>query len=157
MSGRDIELGLARLEAKLDLIMASLMNMQRAAPAVAAAPAPVQQPKVVSNQPERFFRRFSIKQNAVLQMLIHAASNDEITKRMGVTSNTAKVHVRIIAKKCGVNTRAQIMAVAGDYYRAIDDDSYSKITGGLPKDWHQNFKEPDPFAPIYRGDMEDDT
>lgn len=157
MSGRDIELGLARLEAKLDLIMASLMNMQRAAPNVATAPVAVQTPVVVGNQPERFFRRFSIKQNAVLQMLIHAASNDEIAQRMGVTPNTAKVHVRIIAKKCGVNTRAQIMAVAGEHYRAIDDDSYRSITGGIPKDWHQNYREPDPFAPIYRGDMEDDT
>lgn len=157
MSNRDIELGLARLEAKLDLIMASLMNMQRGAPAVAASPVPVQTPVVVGNQPERFFRKFSIKQNAVLQMLIHAASNDEIAQRMGVTPNTAKVHVRIIAKKCGVNTRAQIMAVAGEHYRAIDDDSYRAITGGIPKDWHQNYREPDPFAPIYRGDQEDDT
>lgn len=157
MSSRDVELGLARLEAKLDLIMATLMNMQRPTPSAAAAPVTVQPPKVVSNQPERFFRKFSIKQNAVLQMLLHAASNDEIAERMGVTSNTAKVHVRIVAKKCGVNTRAQIMAVAGEHYRTIDDESYRAITGGIPKDWHQNFKNPDPFAPIYRGDEEDDA
>lgn len=156
MSNRDIELALARVEAKLDLIMASILQTRSSSTPQSIEPAPVLKPKSVNNAPERFFRRFSIKQNAVLQMLMHAASNDDIAERMGVTSNTAKVHVRVIAKKLGVNTRAQIMAVAGEHYRAIDDESYRAVTGGIPKDWHQNFREPDPFAHIYRGDQEDE-
>lgn len=157
MSSRDIELALARVEAKLDLIMASILQTRASSTVPSVDPTTVPKAKSASNAPERFFRRFSIKQNAALQMLIHAASNDEIAERMGVSPNTAKVHVRTIAKKLGVNTRAQIMAVAGEHYRAIDDESYRAVTGGIPKDWHQNFRAPDPFAHIYRGDQEDES
>ena len=156
MSTRDLELALARVEAKLDLVMASIMNLPRVPTVAPEPPVKAKAPVVTNNAPERFFRRFSIKQNAVLQMLIHAASNDQIAERMGVTSNTAKVHVRTIAKKLGVNTRSQIMAVAGPHFSEIDDVSYRAITGGVPKDWHETYRDPDPFAPIYRGVEEDE-
>ena len=42
--------------------------------------------------------RFTPKQHAALQMLLHGQGNAQIAKRMGVSQNTAKVHVRGIAK-----------------------------------------------------------
>ena len=89
------------------------------------------------------------KQHAVLQMLLGGKSNQDIADRFGVTDNTAKVYVRSIAKKLGVNTRAQIVARTLQAYNSIDESSYRMVAGGLPKDWDENFVVPDPFAQLY--------
>ena len=85
--------------------------------------------------------RFTPKQHAALQMLLHGQSNADIAERMGVSQNTAKVHVRGIAKKLGVNKRGEIMARMARQYETIDDDAYRVLTGGLPKNWHLEFDE----------------
>lgn len=110
---------------------------------------------VEEQEAEAFFRQFTVKQNAALQMLLRGASNEEIAQRFGVTANTAKVHVRSIAKKLGVNTRARIAVIAMDHWRKVREDAYKKFSKGLPKTWDEEFKEPDPFAHLYRsGDDE---
>lgn len=92
---------------------------------------------------------FTTKQHCVLQMLLRAATTEEIAQRFDVTQNTAKVYVRTIAKKLGVNTRAQIVMKTLETFHQIDDNSYRIMTGGLPKDWDENYTQPDPFAHLY--------
>ena len=96
--------------------------------------------------------RLTAKQHAAFQMLASGCRNREIAQRFGVTENTAKVYVRGIANKLKVRTRSEIVMRLWSAFRAIDDESYRMMSGGLPKDWHQNFVEPDPFAHLYRRD-----
>jgi len=93
--------------------------------------------------------KLTTKQHAALQMLLDGKSNTEIAKRFGVSDDTAKVYVRTIAKKYGVNTRAQIVMATLEEFNSISDDVYMRISGGLPKDWHRNYEEPDVFADLY--------
>jgi len=123
---------LDRIEFKIDQIMA--------AQAVRA-----QAKKVYAEDAESGvwddLHRFTPKQHAALQMLLHGQGNAQIAKRMGVSQNTAKVHVRGIAKKLGVNKRGEIMARMARQYETIDDDAYRVLTGGLPKSWHVEFDD----------------
>ena len=98
---------------------------------------------------DEYLPTMTTKQHAVLQMLLGGKSNQDIADRFGVTDNTAKVYVRSIAKKLGVNTRAQIVARTLQAYNSIDESSYRMVAGGLPKDWDENFVTPDPFAQLY--------
>lgn len=93
--------------------------------------------------------KLTTKQHASLQMLLDGQSNSEIAKRFGVSEDTAKVYVRTIAKKYDVNTRAQIVMATLEEFNSISDDVYMRISGGLPKDWHKNYEEPDVFADLY--------
>jgi DNA-binding CsgD family transcriptional regulator len=93
--------------------------------------------------------RLTTKQHAAFQMLVGGASNKAIAERFGVTENTAKVYVRGIANKVKVRTRAEIVMRLWGAFRAVDDESYRMMSGGLPKDWHKNYSEPDPFAELY--------
>ena len=76
---------------------------------------------------------------------------------MGVSINTAKVHVRGMFKKVGVNSRAQLIYRTSKEFEEIDDNGYMMMTGGLPKDWDANFVEPDPFARLYAEKRNDTT
>ena len=89
---------------------------------------------------------FTTKQHAVLQMLLKGCSNDEIAERFGVSPNTAKVYVRTIAGKLGVNTRAQIVMKTLEEFNQLSAQSYMLVSDGLPKTWHDDWSEPDPFA-----------
>ncbi len=100
--------------------------------------------------------QLTTKQHAALQMLLRGADNNEIAERFNVSPNTSKVYVRSVAKKLGVNTRAQIVVKLLDTFNDFDDNSYRMLTGGLPKDWDQNYAEPDAFAHLYRKESEDD-
>lgn len=146
----DINERMARLEAKLDMVLMLIANKRTEVE-------PEQKP--IGMYAEVFFRQFTQKQNCTLQMLLRGASNDEIADRFGVSENTSKVHVRGIAKKLGVNTRAQILIKTLDAWNEIDDESYRIATGGLPKNWDSTFKNPDPFRHLYGGhnEFEDDA
>lgn len=142
-----VEDRLARIEAKLDALLALY--------SVGTGEHSVQQTSVKpGGHVEVFYRQFTVKQNATMQMLMRGATNEEIAERFNVTENTAKVYVRSIAKKLGVNTRAQIVIKAIEAWQLIDDNSYRLVTGGLPKDWDETFELPDPFAKLYGGNHE---
>jgi DNA-binding NarL/FixJ family response regulator len=102
----------------------------------------------MTETPNTLFK-LTLKQHGTLQMLLDGKSNFEIAKRFDVSEDTAKVYVRTIAKKYGVNTRAQIVMATLEEFNSVGDDVYQRISGGLPKDWHSNFSEPDPFADLY--------
>ena len=159
-----IEVALVRLDTKLDMILRTQNDLLRLlgprnieprdldpAPTSAATPPPPD-----STEATKFFRQFTPKQNAVLQMLLRGAQNDIVATRLGVALNTAKVHVRLIARKLGVTTRAQIALKALPFFNAIDARSYEMMTQGLPKDWHENFQEPDKYRSVYANDAEAD-
>lgn len=90
------------------------------------------------------------KQHAALQMLIRGAGNQEIADRLGVSINTAKVHVRSIAKKMGMHRRQRIAEKVSLWMEEISPQQYEAMSGGLPKDWDLSFSEPDSFASLYR-------
>lgn len=75
------------------------------------------------------------KQHVALQMLLGGRSNQEISERMGITLNTAKVHVRGVAKKVGASTRTQIILRLQKEFDACDEEEYLLMSGGLPKFW----------------------
>jgi DNA-binding CsgD family transcriptional regulator len=135
---------ITRIEAKLDVLISALLGkVERDERAGLVGEA--------SEAAQAFFRQFTTKQNAALQMLMRGASNDDIAERLGVTDNTAKVHVRSIAKKLDVHNRAVIALRALPHWQAIDGEAYRMLSGGLPKDWDANFVVPDPYGHLYRG------
>lgn len=144
---------LDRIEWKLDQIMASLMGAtsQQKTDTGGFKSSPTQT-GVHPQQSEagETLRLFTTKQQVALQMLLRGADNQEIADRMGVTINTAKVHVRGIAKKLGVSTRSQIIWKVHKEMIDIDENGYMMLSGGLPKDWDENYSEPDPFYGLYR-------
>ena len=92
------------------------------------------------------------KQHVVLQMLTRGASNDEIAKRMGVTINTAKVHVRSVARKLGERKRAAIGVRASEWLSGLEPEEYSRLSGGLPINWDAEYRHPDPYASLYKAE-----
>jgi DNA-binding CsgD family transcriptional regulator len=142
---------LTRIEWKLDQVLAALA-VRNADPApVAADTTDDKQPESIVDESQRIdlLARLTTKQHAAFQMLVGGASNKEIADRMGVGENTAKVYVRGIANKLKVRARAEIVMRLWGAYRAVDDESYRMMSGGLPKDWHKNYSDPDPFAELY--------
>lgn len=97
------------------------------------------------------------KQHATVQMLINQKPNAKIAEVMGVTENTAKVHVRTVAKKLGVKKRHEIVFKLAPAMETIDPKSYQTFSGGLPKDWFEKYSlnnKPGyicPFKELYHG------
>ena len=142
-----------RIEWKLDQILGALAA--RASDVGTTRNGSVAEARVMQNV-NVDMPQLTTKQHAALQMLLRGADNNEIAERFNVSPNTSKVYVRSVAKKLGVNTRAQIVVKLLDTFNDFDDNSYRMLTGGLPKDWDQNYAEPDAFAHLYRKESEDD-
>lgn len=139
---------LDRIEWKLDQVLAAILRGEVGSD---IAGTEVETRTVHLNMPQ-----FTTKQHAALQMLLRGADNNEIAERFNVSPNTSKVYVRGIAKKLDVQTRAQIVVKMLDTFNDFDDNSYRMLTGGLPKDWDENYAEPDPFAHLYRVERGED-
>jgi len=146
---------LDRIEWKLDQLLAALAVNSSGLGGRESAPR-LKVERHLAEGDDGYLVKLTTKQHAALQMLMRGADNKEIADRFGVTDNTAKVHVRAIAKKIGVNTRAQIMHRIWREFDEIDENGYMAITGGLPKDWDDNHAEPDPFWRLY-GEKRNDT
>ena len=148
--GEGMQNQLDRIEWKLDQILASLAQK------TSDASSRDEVSQTGTTNPQRRILdlvdmpQLTTKQHAALQMLLRGADNNEIAMRFDVSPNTSKVYVRGVAKKLGVQTRAQIVVKLLDTFNELDDNSYRMLTGGLPKDWDRNFEEPDPFAPLYK-------
>lgn len=153
---REVLIAIARMDAKLDALMAMVgggMAMRR----LHEEPAAQVAQQMSGGGADLFFRQFTAKQNAALQMILRGAENNEIATRLGVSPNTAKVHVRVIAKKLGVNNRVQIAMKAQPYFAEIDDNVYRQVSGGLPKDWDATYESPDRHEYIYRKGAEEEA
>ena len=125
---------LDRIEWKLDTI---LQKLSETTPTQASVSKPIN----AEERPEVVLHPFTTKQHCTIQMLCRGASNKEIGDRLRITENSAKVHVRTICKKLGVNTRGQIILKLIDALKEIDDESYRLLAGGIPKDWDTKFAE----------------
>ena len=143
---------MTRIEWKLDQVLAALA-VGRGREGLATESPPVEAREHGEGRVD-LMAKLTTKQHAAFQMLLAGCRNRAIAERFGVTENTAKVHVRGIAGKLGVRTRSEIVMKLWSAFREIDDNSYRLMSGGLPKDWHKEFSEPDPFAHLYR--REDD-
>ena len=107
----------------------------------------------VTSKDLRMLHGLTLKQHVAMQMVVHGASNREIAQVMGVTENTAKVHVRSLASKLGVNTRAQITAKMMPLVKDVSEEEYRHASGGLPKDWATAYAgrgTEDPYRELYR-------
>ena len=93
--------------------------------------------------------KLTTKQHATLQMLMAGWSNAEIGERMKVSANTVKGNVKSIANHCGVKTRMQILLTLEKEFEAVSEEDYIRMSNGLPKDWHENYVDPDPFFKLY--------
>ena len=143
---------LDRIEWKLDQIIGALM-----AKAHDASTSGEVSPMETQVHLESVLHKFTTKQHVALQMLMRGADNQGIADRMGVSINTAKVHVRGMFRKLNVNSRAQLIHRLHKEFDEIDENGYMMMTGGLPKDWDANFIEPDPFARLYAEKRNDTT
>lgn len=108
-----------------------------------------------SDLKEAVLPRLTVKQHVVLQMIMAGKSNADIGKRLNVTENTAKVHVRGIAKKYGVSTRSQIVMCALPEIESVSESQYQVMSGGIPRDWGEKLLtgsvSKDPYSKKYRG------
>jgi len=138
---------LDRIEAKLDHILMQL-NTQTTTP-MPNKIALIEE--ALSNDAGHLFQNWTVKQHCVLQMILRGASNEDIAKRMKVTVNTAKVHVRTLFRKLDVNTRAECVSKCLIAFREVSDDQYMLMTRGLPKDWDETYSEPDPHDLLIHG------
>ena len=111
--------------------------------------------RVDGEQRTAILPRLTPKQHVSMQMLMKGYSNLDIAKRLGVTENTAKVHVRAIAKKYGVQSRSQIVMQAFPEYEAIPASTYEVMTGGIPKDWAEQWLSKAVKHDPYRGKYQD--
>lgn len=93
----------------------------------------------------------TIKQHVAMQMLLAGCSNADIAKQLGITENTAKVHVRIVASKVGAKTRAQVVAKVIPALESMSAEDYMVASGGLPIDWAETYRlqENDPCKILY--------
>ena len=142
MSNEDLKERLIRIEAKLDMLGQTIAAQPRGQP--------VEVGQVQTAESTKLFGQFTIKQHVAIQMILTGEKNSAIAERLGITENTAKVHVRTIAKKLGVKTRGQIVAKLMQAFNACNDDEYQALARGLPKNWAENFKSPDKFKRLYR-------
>tara|TARA_R100000329_G_scaffold15456_7_gene16019 strand:- start:4197 stop:4655 length:459 start_codon:yes stop_codon:yes gene_type:complete len=134
---------LDRIEWKLDQILAHLMGAKVASGEVAISP-------VQPSAPQHLvLSKLTTKQHATLQMLMAGWSNAEIGERMKVSANTVKGNVKSIANHCGVKTRMQILLTLEKEFEAVSEEDYIRMSNGLPKDWHENYVDPDPFFKLY--------
>lgn len=94
--------------------------------------------KAASAEAMSVFVHLSTKQHATLQMMMRGASNKEIAARMDVTESTAKVYVRAIMLKLGVNTRTQVVLKMRDVFDTMSPKEYERTTG-IPMDWDKDW------------------
>ena len=145
---------LDRIENKLDHLIMKL-SMMDGKPTTTPMPTQPQVQTEHSNDATHLLHGWTIKQHVCLQMLLRSASNEEIAERMKVTVNTSKVHVRTLMKKLKVSSRASIVAKCLIPFNEVNEDTYLRMTRGLPKDWDENYQEPDPFHEAIHGVIND--
>lgn len=140
---QELMVWLARIEAKLDLVLGAMIRGRvggGAAPEEGEEGAAGSRSENTGGEGElavaaEAIANLTVKQHAVLQMLMRHAGNREIAERMGTTNNTAKVHVRLIAAKFGVTNRARIASLARAVISKMPDDVYERMSGGISKNW----------------------
>lgn len=143
----NLRLDIARLEAKVDMLVQLAMSGNNTIPDSQAASGHSQ----LNIAEASLLRRLTIKQHCVAQLLIEGWKNAEIAELMGVSDNTIKLHVSAIAKKMGVKVRTQIAMSFSEITQKASDSEYEQASGGIPKSWGANASigMDDPLAALY--------
>ena len=81
--------------------------------------------------------QFTLKQHAVMQLLLNGARTSGIAEVMDVTESTVKVHIRSICQKLGANKRIFVIGLYSEAYAGVTPERYAVLTR-LPYDWAQN-------------------
>lgn len=71
---------------------------------------------VIAGQPPKLKKvapKLSERQISVLQLLAKAFSPEQIALRLGISEATVRLHMKILKKKFGTDSRDQMMAMAG--------------------------------------------
>tara|TARA_B110000008_G_C16700071_1_gene456323 strand:+ start:179 stop:616 length:438 start_codon:yes stop_codon:yes gene_type:complete len=123
-----------RIEKKVDVILSEILDRQ----------------EKENLNTDSHLHTFTIKQHCVLQILLHGGQNAQIADIFNISTNTAKVHVRSIAKKLKVNRKEQIIIKMLHEFEKISENTYKILTKGIPKDWWRTYSDPCPFAKLYR-------
>jgi DNA-binding CsgD family transcriptional regulator len=129
---QDLEKQVATLEAQNSLLRELLEQRGGGGLSVAGGDAVLQ----------RQIFALTLKQQAVLQMLMNGKQNADIARRLDVRLPTAKVHVRSICLKFGVKDRASLALKLAPTWASISHDTYYRLTS-LPKDWDENWNPKD--------------
>ena len=138
----NLRLDLARLEAKIDVLINMRVQGHDNAPAKAQS---------LNLAEVSLLRNLTIKQHAVSQLVLRGWKNKDIAAVMGVTDNTIKLHVAAVAKKMGVKTRGQVAVALRPIIERVPPEEYKGLSGGIPVDWGDTIKEgtADSLAPLY--------
>lgn len=123
MVDEDLRFSIARLEAKLDLLLMS-SRTDTAPPGKGGAEA-------------SFLRSLTRRQHITLQALVAGWTNAEIAATLDVNENTAKLHVRTVCKKLGVRNRSEAAIAGADVLSNVSPGEYAAITGGIPLNWRE--------------------
>ena len=153
MSLENLRYDVARLEAKLDLLLARL-DTRGTNP---SDPSPQSQENQLTAGEVGLLRSLTPKQHATLQLLILGWSNRRIADLFDIGENTVKLHVRAVCKKIGCKTRGEAAMAGSAVLSRVSPQEYATLSGGLPLDW-ANTLDPenvDPFAHLYA--RRDDT
>ena len=139
----NLRLDMARLEAKLDVLIAMQTKGSQQVPPT--------HNQSLNLAEVSLLRTLTIKQHAVSQLVIRGWKNKEIAEVMGVTDNTVKLHVAAVAKKVGVKTRGQVAVALTPLMGKIRDEEYQSLSGGIPLNWGDTVHVgmTDEFAPLY--------
>lgn len=150
----DVVARIGRLEAKIDQVLSILFTITgEGGGAGSARNARKPQPQPQQKREGKGLETLTMRQHAVLQMLLGGKTNMEIAERLGISDNTAKVHMRLLGKKAGVMKRSQIVSRFGRAFEDMDEADYRVISGGLPKNWDQDWgKGTEQFDALFRGE-----
>lgn len=149
---------LDRIEYKLDQIIQYLNATQRGymMPVMGSMQSPLRpEPEERGPGPERnaetrkCLADLTPKQHAIMQMIVEGHSNREVAERLRIAENTVKVHVRDIAKKLGTAKRSGIIGLVATALEGMSDTEYRHLSGNLPKNWSENYIDPDPHKHLY--------
>ena len=103
-------------------------------------------------------RMMTSKQHAAMQMwLISGMRIVDIGRRMNCSRNTARLHIKALWTKIGVEDRGVISHRLLPIIEAASEAEYMQWSGGLPKDWAATYDvgRIDPFLHLYIKSKED--
>ena len=145
MTNDSLRYEIARLDAKVDLILNHIMNNNNGASNTNKDVTSVSTGEIA------LLRGMTVKQHCTLQLVECGLRNQDIAQVLNVAENTVKQHVRSICKQMGVKNRAQAATVAHDIFSNVDPHEYERLSGGIPLSWASQLKPDveDSYYPLY--------
>ncbi len=144
----NIRLDIARLEAKLDVLIQMISNKNVATDQEVFSEGSHSQ---LTISEAALLRRLTTKQHCVAQLLVKGWKNADIGELMGVSENTIKLHVSATGKKMDLKNRGSIAVAFRDICAKASSGEYEAASGGIPMNWAENARigMDDPLAPLY--------